>query len=73
LGLRKKARAFLPLWRFKKSTKKSLQRTKTAQQTTKYILKNGFSIAGKRLFGIIRGLGYITIEDWVGRFFYKSF
>jgi hypothetical protein len=45
---------------------------KTARQTTNYILKNGFLIAGKRLFGIIRGLGYITKEDWVGRFFLQE-
>jgi hypothetical protein len=71
LGLRKKARAFLPLRRFKKCAKKGPQQTKITQQTTKYILKNGFSIAGKRLFGIIRGLGYNTIENWVGSFFTK--
>jgi hypothetical protein len=31
--------------------------------------KNGFSITEKRLFGIIRGLGYNLIDHWVGRFF----
>jgi hypothetical protein len=35
LGLRKEARASLPLRHFKKSTKKDPQRTKTAQRTTK--------------------------------------
>jgi hypothetical protein len=66
--------SFLPLRRFKKSTEKAPQRTKTAQRTTK--------ISGKKRVFDNRKNGFlvlqedwvmIQIEDWVRSFFYKHF
>jgi hypothetical protein len=68
-----KTRAFLSLRRFKKSSKKAPQRSKTAKRTKQIPGKTGFRQAKIWLCGIIRGLGYSIKEERVKSFFTSAF